>query len=125
MRVRACLDLFPEPAGTWFILPERKMRFSDTRKEHPWILVRDWSARTAFGHGCVRTSKPGDEGIEHLRHQEGHEPYCGLDRKGRVLPETCRQIRRGALEDHQSYRSCCEGESSDLLDRLVGQIRPL
>ena len=117
--------MFPEPAGTWFILPERKMHFSDTRQEHPWILVKEWSTRTVFGHGCVRTSKPGDEGIEHQRHMEGHEPYCGLDRRGRVLPDTCRQIRRDALEDNRSYRSCCENESSDLLDRLLEQIPTL
>jgi hypothetical protein len=110
-------DPDPAPAGTWYMLPESHMQFSATRKQHPWVLVSEWSARTAFGHGCVRTSRACHDGIEHPRHEAGHEPYCFLDWIGWVLPNSCRQIRRAARQ--AGYRSCCEDKASGLREKLL------
>jgi hypothetical protein len=116
------VDFVDAPAGTWYILPESHMHFSETREQHPWILVREWGARTAFGHGCVRTSQPGDDGIRHPRHQAGHESMCYLDWNGRVLPDSYRQIPREARNAERAYRSCCEDEASGLLEQLLRKV---
>jgi hypothetical protein len=72
------VDFVAAPPGTWYILPESHMQFSKTRKQHPWVLVREWSARTAFGHGCARTSQPSDDGIRHPHHDVFLNPRDSL-----------------------------------------------
>ena len=116
------VDLVAAPAGTWYVLYERDMKFSKTRETHPWVLALEWSPRTVFGHVCVRTSQRCDDGIHHSPHQSGHESMCYLDKDGTVLPSTYRQILREAR--HAGWRSCNEDASSELIDELLRQVPP-
>lgn len=110
---------FGIPAGTWWVLLEADVQWSAVRQRHPWLLARDFSARTALAHAVPRSSRASSDSIEHPRHAPGHdgEAMCFLDWKGWVIPSEMTPIEP-VWFDH-GWRSCDEPAGSGLLAQVV------
>lgn len=102
------------PAGAWFVLSEANTGFSDTRAEHPWILVADFSPRLALAHGCPRTRRRNESEYRHAAHEIGHEPMCQLTDTGWILITQQRPLDPSWLDD--GFYSCTEPSGQVIQD---------